>query len=133
MPDEYGQVRPGSETYEKDLAELREWLAGSSPVYVEHAENMTGHKLLIVPGSSVVFFSPPWGTKKYATGTLAFFYEGHRGPLFASIDGNDWVHWTYAAEKFGIEQYPADALSLANFINRLIGWGDDKMQTTKDV
>jgi hypothetical protein len=129
MTDEYGQVRPGSESYERDITMLRDWLAGNRPVYVEHAEHMTSHRLLIVPGGSVLFFTPPWGTKKYTPQSLAFFYEGHAGPVIAQTDGSDWVHWSYAAEKFGIQQYRGDALSLANFINRILGWGEDKMQS----
>lgn len=132
MADEFGQIRPEREDYLDDIASIRADLEAGGVVYVEHAEHMTCHRLLIVPGAVVNFFAPPWGTKKYTRDTLAIFYEGHQGPLFVHTDGTDWVHYDYAAEKFGIRQWPGDAVSLANLINRLIGWGDDEMQEFRE-
>lgn len=133
MTDEFGQVRPEREDYLKDVTTIQRQIERGGVLYVEHAENMTSHRLLIVPGRSVAHLSPPWGTKKYNVRSVAFFYEDHRGPVFAHTDGSDWVHWTYVAEKFGIDQYRDDCVSLANFINRILGWGDDKMQKPEEA
>jgi hypothetical protein len=136
MPDQYGQVRPDDPTYLYDIERIRTRLVPgpfSHPLYLEYADLMTGMKFLVIPGHSIEHFAEPWGTKKYNTNTVAFYYEDHRGPLFARLDGPDWVHWTYVAEKFGIEQYRTQAVSVANFINRILGWGDDKMQTEEDA
>lgn len=129
MSDEYGQIRPERDDYLEDIEAIRTDLAAGKTLYVEHAWDMTGHKLLLVPGSTVKHFVPPWGTRHFNFNSLAVFYLGHKGPVFAHTDGSDWVHFSYAAEKFGIEQYPGDAVSLANLINRILGWGDDRMQT----
>lgn len=113
------ELRPEDPRYPQQVRLIRERLDAGLTVYVQHAEYMTGKRLVIARVSALAregSFSP------HALATEFFLAWVEHGSMWYP----EHADWGYIAQKLDIAKWPADAKSIAAFMANILNVGTDK-------